>query len=36
VSQVGQALSGVDDKESQSSKNNTLSILSVDILGFGD
>ncbi|MEN9897864.1 MAG: hypothetical protein RLZZ66_1513 [Pseudomonadota bacterium] len=36
VSQVGQALSGVDDKESQSAKNNTLSILSIDILGFGD
>ena len=36
VSQVGQALAGVDDKESQNSKNNTLSMLSVEVLGFGD
>ena len=36
VSQVGQALAGVDDKESQNNKNNTLSMLSVEVIGFGD
>ena len=36
VSQVAQAITGVDEKGSQNNKNAALGMLSVEVLGFGD